>query len=212
MENAEDFRRHGHINPRINLEDSYFNSKMAEPQPPIREGVDPTDEAPATAPPASAEDRKAAAALSSLDARATEENEPSAKTRNIDQEALAKAISRLELSQGATKGVEISEKEKEFVERRRKEREERDRRNKVKVSAEDVGLLVQELDMSKGKATDLLKAYEGDAVKAMRAFVRAETTVMRIDYTDWTLVGRQDVYRGNGIQACACVLHGGWND
>ncbi|KAL8718418.1 MAG: hypothetical protein Q9225_004446 [Loekoesia sp. 1 TL-2023] len=145
---------------------------MAEPQPLIREGVDPTDESPATAPPASAEDRKAAAALSSLDARATEEHLPSAKTKNIDQEALAKAISRLEISTGA-KGVEISEKEKEFVERRRKEREERERRNRVKVSAEDVGLLVQELELSKGKATELLKAHEGDAVKAMRAFVRA---------------------------------------
>lgn len=32
---------------------------------------------------------------------------------------------------------------------------------------------VEELELSKGKATDLLKAHEGDAVKAMRAFVTA---------------------------------------
>lgn len=30
---------------------------------------------------------------------------------------------------------------------------------------------VEELELSKGKATDLLRAHEGDAVKAMRAFV-----------------------------------------
>lgn len=32
---------------------------------------------------------------------------------------------------------------------------------------------VEELDLSKAKATDLLKAHEGDAVQAMRAFVTA---------------------------------------
>ena len=34
-------------------------------------------------------------------------------------------------------------------------------------------LQVDELELSKLKATELLKAYEGDAVKAMRAFVTA---------------------------------------
>lgn len=32
---------------------------------------------------------------------------------------------------------------------------------------------VEELELSKGKATDLLKAHEGDAMKALRAFVTA---------------------------------------
>ena len=32
---------------------------------------------------------------------------------------------------------------------------------------------VEELELSKPKATELLKANEGDAVKAMRAFVTA---------------------------------------
>ncbi|KAL8714573.1 MAG: hypothetical protein Q9220_001521 [cf. Caloplaca sp. 1 TL-2023] len=152
---------------------------MAEPQPTsIREGDDPTSEPPATAPPASAEDRKAAAALSSLDSHHTEDSATtSAKTKNIDQEALAKAISRLEISTGATTkggdGPQQSEKAKEFSERRRREREERERVGKVKVEAGDVGLLVKELELSKTKATELLKCHDGDAVKAMRAFVTA---------------------------------------
>jgi len=32
---------------------------------------------------------------------------------------------------------------------------------------------VEELELSKAKATDLLKAHEGDAVKAMLGFVNA---------------------------------------
>lgn len=120
---------------------------MAEPQPPnIHEGTDPTDETPATAPPASAEDRKAAAALSSLDNPNDDSAAQTSKAKNIDQDALAKAISRLELSTGA-KGAEsseqhISEKEKLFQERRRREREERERMAKVKAEAADVALLV----------------------------------------------------------------------
>ena len=31
---------------------------------------------------------------------------------------------------------------------------------------------VEELDLTKGKATELLKMHEGDAVRAMRAFVK----------------------------------------
>ncbi|KAI4248215.1 MAG: hypothetical protein L6R42_009374 [Xanthoria sp. 1 TBL-2021] len=168
-----------------------------EPQPPnIHEGVDPTEESPATAPPASAEDRKAAAALSSLDNQNDDSAAQTTKAKNIDQEALAKAISRLELSTGAkVEPSGQSENMKQFEERRRKRREEKERLAKVKVDAGDVALLVsylalceqrgsedwkangrvkiQELDLSKTKATDLLKAHEGDAVKAMRAFVTA---------------------------------------
>ena len=35
------------------------------------------------------------------------------------------------------------------------------------------GMQIEELDLSKIKATELLKAHEGDAVRAMRAFVTA---------------------------------------
>ncbi|KAL9614263.1 MAG: hypothetical protein Q9167_001219 [Letrouitia subvulpina] len=150
---------------------------MAEPQPStIREGVDPTDETPATQPPASAEDRKAAAALSSLDSRNAEEEDSKAQTskaKNIDQEALRRAISRLEVSSGEKVLGEVSERAKKVAEDKRKEKEAAERRRAVKVDQADVTLLVDELDLSKTKATDLLKAHEGDAVKAMKAFVTA---------------------------------------
>ncbi|KAL9110610.1 MAG: hypothetical protein Q9187_008028 [Circinaria calcarea] len=129
---------------------------MAEPQPQdIREGADPEDDNPAV--PASAEERKTAAALSSLDARNDDEDTPSQKT-NVDQEALGKAMSQL--------GVNGGEKEKGKA-------KEAEVKKKVKVEAVDVALLVEELELSKAKATELLKAHEGDAVKAMRAFVTA---------------------------------------
>ncbi|KAL8997144.1 MAG: hypothetical protein Q9169_003527 [Polycauliona sp. 2 TL-2023] len=151
-----------------------------EPQPPnIHSGHDPTEDSPATAPPASAEDRKAAAALSSLDDDSATTH---TKTKNIDQEALAKAISRLELSSSSAGakadsttttggGAYQSEQMKAFEEGRRKRREERERVARVKVEVGDVGLLVQELELSKVKATDLLKTHEGDAVKAIRAYI-----------------------------------------
>ncbi|KAL8777800.1 MAG: hypothetical protein Q9213_007697, partial [Squamulea squamosa] len=114
-----------------------------------------------------------AAALSSLDNQNDDSAAQTTKAKNIDQEALAKAISRLEMS---TTGAKVepsaqSENMKLFQERKRKKREEKERLARVKVDAGDVGLL--ELELSKTKATDLLKAHEGDAVKAMRAFVTA---------------------------------------
>ncbi|TGJ86409.1 hypothetical protein E0Z10_g2350 [Xylaria hypoxylon] len=42
---------------------------------------------------------------------------------------------------------------------------------KVKVDAADVALLVDELELTKPKATELLKAHDGDAVRALRAFI-----------------------------------------
>ena len=119
--------------------------------------------------PTSAEDRKAAAAMSSLETRGGDEEAETKKSNNkqIDQEALGKAISRLEL---ADKTSKISSGEKS---KKEKESEEREKRAKVKVDQADVGLLVEELDLNKAKATELLKAYDGDAVRAMKAFVRA---------------------------------------
>ena len=135
---------------------------MAEPQPAaVHEGMDP--EGPP--PPASGEDRKTAAAMSSLEGRGGDEDVK--PNKQIDQEALEKAISRLELADKVGK-VAAGDKAKG-----EKEKEEREKRAKVKVDQADVGLLVQELDLNKVKATELLKAHEGDAVKAMRAFVRA---------------------------------------
>lgn len=135
---------------------------MAEPQPSnIQEGMDP--EGPP--PPTSKEDAKAAAAMSSLETRgADEETKPN---KQIDQEALGKAISRLELADKVGKVAAGDNSKAE------KEKEEREKRAKIKVDQADVGLLAEELDLSKVKATDLLKAHEGDAVRAMKAFVRA---------------------------------------
>jgi hypothetical protein len=110
-------------------------SSMAEPQPPtIHEGID--TEGPA--PPTGTDARKAAAALSSLDARGDEdETAQSSTVKNIDQEALVNAISRLELTSGkATPGGEEQRK------REAGRRKERERRAKIKVDAADVGLLV----------------------------------------------------------------------
>lgn len=64
---------------------------MAEPQPNnVTEGADPPDVVPA-----SEEDRKAAQAMSSLDANAADE----APKKEVDQEALSKALKDFEISQ-----------------------------------------------------------------------------------------------------------------
>ena len=87
---------------------------MAEPQPSsVREGADIEDETPAV--PASAEDRKAAAALSSLDAR-NEDDDTSTQKTHVDQEALGKAMSQLGVRDGEkkekSKGAEAEVKKK----------------------------------------------------------------------------------------------------
>ncbi|KAI0895385.1 hypothetical protein F4806DRAFT_469088 [Annulohypoxylon nitens] len=119
---------------------------MAEPQPKgVQEGAgDVEDEVQTTA--KSAEDRKAAAAMASLDARGDDATSGNA----VDQEVASKAIRSL--------GSGASGAEKKEV-------------KKVKVDAADVALLVDELDLTKVKATELLKAHDGDAVLAMKAFI-----------------------------------------
>ena len=137
---------------------------MAELRPSsLHEGMDREDPAPL---PTSAEDRKAAAAMSSLEGRGGDDDDAAAKpSKEIDQEALGNAISRLEF---ADKSGTVAAGEKKT-----KEKEEVEKRARIKVDQADVILLVEELDLSKAKATELLKANEGDAVKAMRGFVRA---------------------------------------
>ncbi|KAH3910959.1 hypothetical protein HBI56_002390 [Parastagonospora nodorum] len=112
---------------------------MAEPQPAdVHEGAaDPH------APTGTAEDRKAAAALSTLDVQ-----EDSGAKKEVDKNALDKAI----------KGLDIKDKKGE-------------EKKTVKVEPADVNLLVAELEVSKQKATELLRVNEGDAVKAITAFV-----------------------------------------
>ncbi|PSR80390.1 hypothetical protein BD289DRAFT_394799 [Coniella lustricola] len=93
----------------------------------------------------SAEDRKAAAALSKLDAR----DDDNAGSSTVDSKGLSEAMNKLSVSK--------AEDKKDL--------------KKVKVDAADVALLVEELELNKIKATDLLKQHDGDAVKAMRAYV-----------------------------------------
>ena len=128
---------------------------MAEPQPPaVQEGA-----AEPHAPTGTADDRKAAAALSTLDAQ-----DDGGVTKEVDGKALDKAV----------KGLSIKDTKA-------------DEKKNVKIELADVNLLVcasmeqvllmtddaqiEELDLSKQKATDLLKAYDGSAVKAMTAYV-----------------------------------------
>ncbi|KAG6138020.1 hypothetical protein E4U38_000699 [Claviceps purpurea] len=102
----------------------------------------------------SAEDRKAASALACLDAAGHED--PAMNNRDVDREAVNKAMRSLgdgaKLASAATVAP--------F-------------RN-IKVDDADVAVLVDQLEVSKAKATDLLKAHDGDAVKAMRTWVNTE--------------------------------------
>ncbi|KAI1425806.1 hypothetical protein F5Y12DRAFT_347509 [Xylaria sp. FL1777] len=92
----------------------------------------------------SAEDRKAAAALASLDSSGD-----NTEAAEVDAAAVSKAMKNL----GTAAAVEKKEVKK------------------VKVDAADVTLLVDELELTKAKATELLKAHDGDAVRAMKAFI-----------------------------------------
>jgi NACalpha-BTF3-like transcription factor len=121
---------------------------MADKQPPtVVEGAtgDVDDERPAAK---SAEDRKAASALASLDA-----SNDDSSAANVDQEAVSKAMKALGGGAGAAPKAAA--------------------KPAVKVDQADVALLVEELELTKPKATELLKAHEGDAVKAMSAYVAA---------------------------------------
>lgn len=105
---------------------------MTDTQPPtIVEGAttgDIDEEVPIAA--KSAEDRKAAAALSTLDNREDE----SAGTKDVDQEAIRKAVERL--SGGTTNGTVVKKDEQKVV------------KKAIKVDAADVTLLVCRCNIS----------------------------------------------------------------
>ncbi|CEJ55558.1 hypothetical protein PMG11_01810 [Penicillium brasilianum] len=114
--------------------------------------------------PANAEDRKAAAALNSLNTEGIAgDAAPSKGPSSADQEALSKAMSRLEVAAGHDSG------KKKAAESQKKEAEVK--KKVVKINAADVTLLVDQLDLHKNKATDLLRAHEGDVTRAMKAFI-----------------------------------------
>ncbi|KAJ5465021.1 uncharacterized protein N7458_000707 [Penicillium daleae] len=114
--------------------------------------------------PANAEDRKAAAALNSLNTEGLAGDAASSKgPSSADQEALSRAMSRLEVAAGHDTGKKkAAESQKKEVEVKKKV---------VKINAADVTLLADQLDLPKTKATDLLRAHEGNVTHAMRAFI-----------------------------------------
>lgn len=128
---------------------------MAEPRP----AQDEADEA-AAALPKNAEDRRAAAAMSSLETRGSADDSP-APTQSVDQERLGKAMASL----GETKVASGAQTKPEV-------------KKKVKVEKKDVDLLVDELLLSKTQATKLLTKHDGDAEKAAIAYVRGEDTIV----------------------------------
>lgn len=128
---------------------------MADKQPPnVVEGAagDIEDERPAVK---SAEDRKAASALASLDTT----DDASAASKNVDQEAVGQAMKNLganAVSGSSKSGSAIASAAPKKA---------------VKVDAADVTLLVQELELPKVKVTEILKSCDGDAVAAMRSYI-----------------------------------------
>ncbi|KAJ5225306.1 hypothetical protein N7468_006531 [Penicillium chermesinum] len=129
---------------------------MSDPIPSATGGPDVVEKKP----PVNAEDRKAAAALSSLNENEIADSSSPKGTGAADQEALGKAMSRLEMTsgQGVKKESKQSKKKAEV-------------KKTVKIDAADVTLLIDQLDLNKVKATELLRANDGDVVGALRAFI-----------------------------------------
>ncbi|EFE45091.1 hypothetical protein TRV_00116 [Trichophyton verrucosum HKI 0517] len=139
--------------------------------------------------PTNAEDRAAAAALSSLNAPKTAaeggeaEEDGAKKPSTADQEALGRAMSRLEMiAGGGKKGAAAAGGDKKAktastaaVVAAAAAGGEVVKKKAVKVAAEDVNLLVDQLDLTKPKATELLREHDGNAVKAIRAFISPPT-------------------------------------
>ncbi|GAM83360.1 hypothetical protein ANO11243_013470 [Dothideomycetidae sp. 11243] len=146
---------------------------MAEPQPStVREG-DTSASNPGNGGGGSADSRAAAAALSSLDA-----DEPSAASssgtskRDIDTAALGDAIARLGVSGGsvgdqASSSTAASGKAAATATTTLQQQQAK----KIKIDAADVALLGDSCDLSKPRATELLRAHDGDLGRALRGWV-----------------------------------------
>ncbi|CAD6499728.1 BgTH12-03836 [Blumeria graminis f. sp. triticale] len=102
----------------------------------------------------SAEDRKAAAALSSIE----REDEDSNNAKDIDHEAVRKAMERLD--DGNSNGVVQRKVDSNNLAK------------SVKYAPADINLIVEELELSKSKANELLRLNDGDLEKALRQFIR----------------------------------------
>ena len=112
---------------------------MAEPLPSASRAAEIPDNEETARLPKNAEDRKAAAALNSLNANEISQDETASASSKqpsaADQEALGKAMSRLEIASG-TSAKKDTEKKSD------KKAAEAEVKKKVKVASEDVNLLV----------------------------------------------------------------------
>lgn len=123
---------------------------MAEPQPSTakagstaaNEQENPTVKA------GSKDDAKAAAALSSLDVR----GEDADISKPGDAAALAGAMKDLKVDGSSEAKTKAAPK-------------------KIKIDAKDVSFVVEHCDINKAKATDLLRANEGNLLGALSAYV-----------------------------------------
>lgn len=127
---------------------------MAEPLPSQSQSTAQPDADDLPSATANAEDRKAAAALSSLDARGDDDEYDNGKAgagkgvnNNIDQEALGRAISRLEISAaggaaGKGGGKATEGKDGADISGNKGKGKELEALKKVKVDQNDVALLV----------------------------------------------------------------------
>lgn len=110
---------------------------MAEPIPSATNAADAADDETTQNLPNNAEDRKAAAALNSLNANAMSQENGESATRQpsaADQEALGKAMSRLEVASGQKKTDTAKKPE---------QKKDAEPKKKVKISSEDVTFLVR---------------------------------------------------------------------
>ena len=110
--------------------------RMAEPIP-SASNADAVDDETSQDLPANAEDRKAAAALNSLNANDMSQENGETATKQpsaADQEALGKAMSRLEIASGVSKKKEDTKKADT--------KKEVEVKKKIKIAAEDVNFLV----------------------------------------------------------------------
>lgn len=129
-----------------------------EPQPDnITEGADAPESLPANA-----EDRKAHKAMSSLDARGEDVEAPAVGKKEVDVKALTDAMKMLEAGSATSQSKKPQESKTEEP-----------KKPLIKVDQADVALLVEQLDVTKVKATEMLRACGADAGEAIRTWVTA---------------------------------------
>lgn len=158
---------------------------MADKQPPtVVEGATTGDVEDQVVPVAkSAEDRKAASALASLEGEGEGDTSSAAQSKPlVDQEAVTKAIKTLSVGgaggaaggsaggRGGSNKATTSTTSTTTTTGQKKDAAAIAKN--IKVDQADVALLVNELDLTKPKATELLKTHQGDAVKALRAYIQ----------------------------------------